>query len=467
MKSITKALALSLGLASVAVFLISVAIVIGLRIFLDPVKESCQPAMDILERATVIDKNQKLHLLSTKDLLYFQSLSQDLWYVVSQNGQIVEYGAKHRPSFLPFLSTPTETSAAEAESGNQRTLCLKAVQKGSSELILMSNSGINAAGLIAEAFLARNFYSILCIGVAFAALVLTGILFSARFVSNSIARVTKFAMEIEPSAPGAPASLEEVPIELKPLVAALSNALNEIDSYVQSQRRFLSNAAHQLRTPLTMLRLKLEDVSEPKLRAQLVQDLRRLTSLVSAMLDLARLQNHAIEKKPFDVLVLARDVLVDFTPSALDAGIELVLENDGGPMAPIYGAEAAIRSALSNLLSNALIHARGVRRIVVKVSSACVAVSDDGEGIPAGFETKILEPFQTGGSENSGAGIGLSIVHEIMAAQGGTLHFASSPGKGTTVSLRFAHEEGNDLSFPKIISGRIDDAVRPRWEWRQ
>jgi signal transduction histidine kinase len=262
-------------------------------------------------------------------------------------------------------------------------------------------------------------------------------LFSARFVSRSIKRVTKFAMEIDPSAPGVSASLEEVPVELKPLVTALINALNEIDAYVQAQRRFLSNAAHQLRTPLTMLRVKLDDVREPTLRAELIGDLRRLTSLVSAMLDLARLQNHAIEKKPFDLVALARDVLVDFSPSALDAGIQLVLESGESPTAPVCAAETAIRSALSNLLSNVLIHAKEARRIVVNVSSAGVSVSDNGKGLPAGFQTTILEPFQTGGSGNKGTGIGLSIVREIMAAHEGTLHITSLPGMGTTASLYF------------------------------
>jgi signal transduction histidine kinase len=447
MKSITRSLALALCLAAIAVFVVSLAGVIGLEMLIEPIGESCQAAMAVLERAIVVDESQGLHLRSTKDLVNFQSLNRELWYAVSQNGQTVEYGRERRPSLPLFSPTLSEMGVADTASAGQKgILCLKVIPKGASKSVLMSNSGINAAGGTVEAFLERNFYQILWIACAFGVVALAGIFFSARFVSNSIERVTKFAMEIEPSAPGAPASLEEVPVELKPLVAALINALNEIDAYVRAQRRFLSNAAHQLRTPLTMLRIKLEGVSEPTLRVELIGDLRRLTSLVTAMLDLARLQNHAIDKKPFDLLALARDVLVDFGPSALDAGIELVLENDGRPMASVYGSEVAVQSALSNLLSNALIHAKKARRIVVDVGSARLSVSDDGEGIPASFQNKILEPFQTGRSENRGAGIGLSIVREIMAAHGGTLQIASRPGKGTTVSLCFRREACNESS---------------------
>jgi signal transduction histidine kinase len=446
MKSITRSLALSLGLAASAVFLISIAIVVCLNIFFDSTSESCQAATAVLERAVIFDKSQRLQLLPTTDLVNFQSLNQDLWYVVSQNDQTVEYGREHRPSFLRLSSNASDTGVPPVDlTGKEGIRCLKMIPKGASELILMSNSGFNATGEITEAlaegFLKRNVYSILWVGFGFAVVVLAGILFSARFVSNSIKRVTKFAMEIDPAAPGVPASLEEVPVELKPLVTALINALDEIDAYVQAQRRFLSNAAHQLRTPLTMLRVKLDDVREPTLRAELIADLHRLTSLVSAMLDLARLQNHAIEKKPFDLVALARDVLVDFGPSALDTGIELVLESGESPTALVCGAETAIRSALSNLLSNVLIHAKEVRRIVVNVSSAGVSVSDNGEGLPAGFQTTILESFQTGGPGNKGTGIGLSIVREIMAAHEGTLHIASRPGKGTTVSLCFPNDK--------------------------
>jgi signal transduction histidine kinase len=159
------------------------------------------------------------------------------------------------------------------------------------------------------------------------------------------------------------------------------------------------------------------------------------------MLDLARLQNHAIEKQPIDLAVVARDVLADFTPSALDAGIELSLERAGevgGEGATIVqGVEAAVRSALANLVGNALIHAVGARRVTATVGRGSVSISDDGGGISAGDERQFIEPFQTGNAAEEGAGLGLSIVQEIMAAHGGEFSITSAPGSGTTASLRF------------------------------
>jgi signal transduction histidine kinase len=290
-------------------------------------------------------------------------------------------------------------------------------------------------GQIARSFVLRNLFPVFLLAIAFASTVAAGAFLSARFVARSIERVTKLALAIEPTAPQASISLDDVPIELKPLARALNRAFQEIDAYIQRQRRFLGNAAHQLRTPLTLLRAKIEDVTEPALKVELVRDVRRLSSLVSAMLDLARLQDHAIEKRPIDLAVVTRDVLADFSPSALDAGIELSLEQVEEGTLVVHGVEAAVRSALANLVGNALVHAHGAGRVVANINRGSVSICDDGAGISSNSER--IEPFQTGNSSKEGYGLGLSIVQEIMAAHGGVLIVTSTPGRGTTASLRF------------------------------
>jgi signal transduction histidine kinase len=195
------------------------------------------------------------------------------------------------------------------------------------------------------------------------------------------------------------------------------------------------------------LRAKIDDVHEPALKVELVSDVRRLTSLVSAMLDLARLQNHAIEKRPIDLSVVVLEVLADFSPSALDSEIELALEPvEEGPFI-VQGVEAAIRSALANLIGNALIHAHGARRITANLSRGSISIHDDGAGLPCGAEHKLIEPFQTGNGE--GAGLGLPIVREIMAAHGGELVISSHAGHGTSMSLRFPEAKvGSAIESP-------------------
>jgi signal transduction histidine kinase len=443
MKSIARTFALSLGLAATAIFLATIAIVVWQSQLREYEPVACRVAASILYDAAVVDPGKALTIQSTRRVEELKSFSPNLWYVVSYEKLITEFGGEHRPA-LPFslpYSGPIGFSVLNTLDQNS-TFCLAVIPWGPSDLVMMIGEAQVRFGRVLRSFVARNIFPLFLVAFAFALMVTIGAWLSGRFVARGIERVTRLALAIDPAAPQGSISLKEVPHELKPLVEALNRAFNEINAYINMQRRFLGNAAHQLRTPLTLLRAKVEDVSEPQLKVELVRDIRRLTSLVSAMLDLARLQNHAVEKRPIDLAAVTRDVVADFSPSALDAGIELSLEQAEDGSAVVQGVEAAVRSALANLVGNALIHARGARRITATLSRASVSISDDGAGLAPAAEGKLIEPFQTGNPTKEGAGLGLSIVQEIMAAHGGELIIASSPEQGTTACLRFAEASG-------------------------
>jgi signal transduction histidine kinase len=436
MTSIARTLTLSLSVAAAAIFLVLLGTVIWLDVAREREQAFCQTAAAILNRATVVDPGRELNVRPIHSIEELKSTSPGMWYVVSYGGLMAEFGRELRPA-LPFsLPYTGPIGFSVLNTLDQKSpFCLAVVRRGASELVMMIGGAQVGFDQIVRSFVVRNFFSVLLLAIAFASTVATGAFLSARFVARSIERVTKLALAIEPTAPQASISLDEVPVELKPLARALNRAFQEIDAYIQRQRRFLGNAAHQLRTPLTLLRAKIEDVTEPALKVELVRDVRRLSSLVSAMLDLARLQNHAIEKRPIDLAVVTRDVLADFSPSALDAGIELSLEQVEEGTLVVHGVEAAVRSALANLVGNALVHAHGAGRVVANLNRGSVSICDDGAGISPSSER--IEPFQAGSSSKEGYGLGLSIVQEIMAAHGGALIVTSTPGRGTTASLRF------------------------------
>jgi signal transduction histidine kinase len=437
MKSIARTFTLSLGLAATAIFLATITITVWqsqLREY-DPVV--CRVAAGILYDAAVVDPGHALSIRSTRHVEELKSFSPNLWYVVSYEKLITEFGSDRRPA-LPFslpYGGPIGFSVLNTLDQNA-TFCLAVINWGPSDLVMMVGGAQVRFGQMLLSFVGRNAFPLSLGALAFASMVMIGAWLSGRFVARGIDRVTRRALAIDPSAPQGSISLDEVPIELKPLVEALNRAFDEINAYIKMQRRFLGNAAHQLRTPLTLLRGRIEDVTDPQLRSALVRDMRRLTSLVSAMLDLARLQNHAIEKGPIDLADLARDALADFSPSALDAGIELSLEHAEEDGTVVLGVEAAIRSALANLVGNALIHAGGASRVTATLGWGIVSISDDGAGFALGHGRNFIEPFQTGNAAG-GAGLGLSIVQEIMAAHGGEFTITSTPGGGTTATLRF------------------------------
>ena len=437
MTSITRTLALSLGVTATAIFLVTLGIVIWFDLAREREQAYCQTAAAILNHATVVDPGNGL-IIRSLGLEKLRSHSPRLWYVVSYDNLVSEFGQERRPA-LPFsLPYAGPIGSSVLNTLDQKgSFCLAVVRRDTSKLVMMIGGAQVQFGQVAESFVLRNLFSIMLLAGAFASTVVAGAFLSARFVTRSIERVTRLALAIEPRAPQASISLDEVPVELKPLVSALNRAFHEINAYIQGQRRFLGNAAHQLRTPLTLLRAKIEDVTEPALKAELVCDVRRLTSLVSAMLDLARLQDHAIEKRPIDLGTLTRDVLADFSPSALDAGVELSLEQGPPGSVVVLGVEAAVRSALANLVGNALIHARGAARIVANLGRGSVSISDDGAGFSPAPQLNVIEPFQTGATAKEGHGLGLSIIQEIMTAHAGTLTITSTPGRGTTVCLSF------------------------------
>lgn len=438
MTSIIRTLTVSLSLAAVAIFLIMIATIIWVFQARDDAHVSCLVASDILGDATVIDPGRPPVIRATSGIEKLKSNSPNLWYVVSHENLITEFGRERRPA-LPFAlpySGPFGSSLLNTLD-QQQTFCLAVVRRGSFKLVMMIGDAQIRLGQLVGSFFSRNVFEIALVALALASTVAVGVFLSGRFVARSIKRVTRLALAIDPAAPQGSIALDAVPLELKPLAKALNRAFDEIHAYIRAQRRFLGNAAHQLRTPLTLLRAKIEDVAEPALKAELVRDVRRLTSLVSAMLDLARLQNQAIEKQPVDLAVVMREVLADFSPSALDAGIELSLEPADEVMTMVQGVDAAIRSALANLVGNALIHARGARRIVATLRYGSVSIGDDGAGLAAESSPELIEPFQTGNSVKQGAGLGLAIVQEIMAAHGGSMSISSGHGRGTTVRLLF------------------------------
>jgi signal transduction histidine kinase len=168
---------------------------------------------------------------------------------LSYDNLVSEFGQERRPA-LPFslpYAGPIGLSVLNTLD-QKSSFCLAVVRRDTSKLVMVIGGAQVQFGQVAESFVLRNLSSIILLAGAFASTVVAGAFLSARFVTRSIERVTRLALAIDPRAPQASISLDEVPVELKPLVSALNRAFHEIDAYIQRQRRFLGNAAHQLRT---------------------------------------------------------------------------------------------------------------------------------------------------------------------------------------------------------------------------
>jgi len=229
-------------------------------------------------------------------------------------------------------------------------------------------------------------------------------------------------------------------------VARAFNAMSARLKLTDEQRRsFLADVAHELRTPLSVIRGQAEGIAdgvypadaahiEPILDATrglevLVEDLRTLVLTDAGSL--------VLNREPVDPTVLVHDVLASFKAQAEVAEVNLAGDLDYG--VPTVDVDPArMRSAIANVISNAIRHTPPGGSVRVGVQSAgdqvVISVTDTGEGIPAKLLPRVFERFVKAPS-STGSGLGLAIVHDIVTAHGGKIDIESTQGVGTAVRL--------------------------------
>lgn len=238
------------------------------------------------------------------------------------------------------------------------------------------------------------------------------------------------------------------PLEMRPIAHALNGLLERLDQVLAAQRRFVADAAHQLRTPVTGLKtqaeLALRSTDPDAVRASLthiVAATDRATHLVNQLLALARAEpetGNQLVLMPLDLEPLMREVTADWIPKALEKGIDLGFASGDAP-ARIHGESTLLRELAGNLIDNALTYCpRGSEvtlSVTVKADAVELAVEDNGPGIPAADRSRVFERFhRVLGSGQPGSGLGLSIVREIARAHGGEATLDDRPA-GTRVQV--------------------------------
>ncbi|MCE4558214.1 sensor histidine kinase [Pelomonas cellulosilytica] len=245
-----------------------------------------------------------------------------------------------------------------------------------------------------------------------------------------------------------PVPLAGLPGELAPFAGTINQLLDRVREAAAHQQAFLSNAAHQLRTPLAGIQTQLELAERdapPALRERLAQvrlALQRLARSTHQMLALARSGPQAVQQEalePVDLAALLEGAANDWLDAALASGVELHF--DATPV-QVRGSPWLLREALANLIHNALQHAPPGSAVQVSCgperAGAQLAVQDQGPGIPADERERVLERFYQRPGRQGGSGLGLSIVHEVARRHGARLVLAdTTAGPGLRVSLHF------------------------------
>lgn len=243
-----------------------------------------------------------------------------------------------------------------------------------------------------------------------------------------------------------PLQLDPLPKELEPMQAALNRLLFQIDQVLERERRFIADAAHEMRTPLAVLRIHVQNAMQASDEAQrseslgfLIGGIDRATRVVNQLLTMARVEPTLAkgEWPVIDLQAVTRETLAELTPWVLKQGLELSLEVAEGDYRLAADA-GAIGIALQNLLTNAVNFspAHGQLRVLLggDADSLFLCVEDQGPGIAEDQLEQVFERFYS--RDNSqGAGLGLAIVQMIASRLGGSIRLSNLPEGGLQARL--------------------------------
>ena len=248
-----------------------------------------------------------------------------------------------------------------------------------------------------------------------------------------------------------PVSARNVPNELLPLVDAINYHMARLGRLLQARRRFLADAAHQIRTPLTVLGTQAEygqRLTEPeemrRTFGSLIDTIRSTRRMANQMLTLARAEpaNGLIQEfAPLDFAELVCDIAGELVSLALKKNIDLSFEGTSEPVF-INGNATMLREMVSNLIDNALRYTPESGHVTVEVrgtgNSVVLRVVDDGPGIPEAERDKVFQRFYRilGRGDSGGSGLGLAIVREICWAHKGQIRLCEgSDGHGLAAEV--------------------------------
>jgi len=232
----------------------------------------------------------------------------------------------------------------------------------------------------------------------------------------------------------APYLRETGPLEVRTAAKAFNRMQAQIRRLVQDRTALAAAIAHDLGTPITRLRLRVEEIADEEIRKSIVQDLHQMQRMIAATLGFARLDFAAELPDVLDLMSLIQRVADDI--SRTDADIEI-----HGPMRlPVRSKPIALQRALMNVAENALKYGKKARIYVTERAGAIeIAVEDDGPGIPEALQGEVFEPFyrlpQKTDAVIDGSGLGLAVARSLVRGIGGEIMISNRSEGGLRVAI--------------------------------
>jgi signal transduction histidine kinase len=364
--------------------------------------------------------------------------------VVEDDGSVLAHGDEADPPALP-----TAEESRWTHDGERWLLVADDVDlPGGSEATLVYGVSLEQSDTAV-----RTAVVLLAVGVPVLVVVMGIVTWAAT--GRSLRPVDRMRTEVDTIRTARPDARVEVPDtgdEIARLATTMNAMLERLDRSAEGQRRFVSDASHELRSPIATIRQHAEVAAAHPERADVGEfsdvvrsEALRLQGLVSALLELSRLDEGGVgHVRPVDLDDLALVAVARGRARAAAAPRGVLVDGVGIGPARVLGDERVLGGVVQNLVDNAVRHASA--RVSVAVTAvdgdAVLTVDDDGPGVPAGERERVFERFvrldEARSRDAGGAGLGLAIVHDAVVAHGGTVRVTDAPGGGARFVVRIA-----------------------------
>lgn len=306
--------------------------------------------------------------------------------------------------------------------------------------VIMSMSG-EQPSLFTPVFLQEAYHHVV---VPVAPVTLLVLLVNVYIVRRMLAPLSASATEVDALDPvrmDTRLSVPETPREVRALVLAINRALDRLQQAMRTLESFTADAAHEMRTPLSILKLRIDALEPGPAKDRLREDVAAMTRLVNQMLDLAQADTFdAPMNQVVDLSTLARDAVERMLPMAVARGCDIELIDRGG--GTVRGHAEALARVLANLIDNAIAHSPHDCRVDVVVGPGPrLEVRDRGPGFTPEVAERLFRRFWRGPAPSrAGAGLGLAIAQSIVSRHGATLTADNHNDGGAVFSIHWSEE---------------------------
>jgi signal transduction histidine kinase len=421
---------------------------------------------ETVARYLSVDATGKLKLDLPADLkaLYSRKYGRYAYGVVDDTGEVQFSSLKGRAPIFPSSERGPEPTFLYARHGELELSGVSApVQIGGRTVWVHAAENLSHRDVIIDDIVADFLRRVGWITLPILLVLLAIDIIIFRGALLPLGQASERARGISPVRTDIRLPLEGMPREVLPLVQSINQALDRLERGFNRQREFIADAAHELRTPLSVLRTRIDTLADQSATRVLRQDIDGVSRVINQLLDIAELDTYVVAAgETADLHKICSEVVEFIAPLALVQGKDIALSSADGPTWVKGDAEMLYR-AIRNLAENAINHTpKGTTVEIVVDPGGEVKVLDDGPGIPQDKQEQIFRRFWRADRRRVGAGLGLSIVQRIAQAHGGAVTCVNRPGGGAQFSLRLqpadvvhadcvgAKQQGQDIAEGRV-----------------